>query len=719
MKLVRIVCVFFLFSLSFLYAEANSSDQNSSHCSPLGNAHVSLKHLEGSGVGYNEGYSTIETFISSSECFFHSWIPYLEAKAHIFNNGNPAVNAGMGLRYLGDKVSYGMNGYYDYRKTNHYHYNQVGVGFEIFGDFWSCNINGYLPVGSKRSNPFDRKFSGSSFDSILSNPFFRGHHLILGTGTEGFSFRYKEEFAFKGVDVLGTVRVLDISKYAIDLSGGPYYYNGYSGTSSFGGKLELHSHITDYISLVGSMSYDSIFHLQGSGEIRFTIALGKKSLNLSRCSNKKGRLPKFLDHYLTNGATRSEIVVVDREEKKFGFPSTEELLAINPLTGQPYIFWFVDNTSASDGTFESPFPTLEEAETASQEHDVIYVFAGDGTMLGLDTGLYLKDFQRFFGAGMDHILPTTVGLVTIPAQGVGMPFIGGNEQIDPGVIVAANQNEIAGLKIQNELNGSVFQNTGVYVGSKNNSSIHHNVFNIVDICSTPQVGSAITFEECTGNIIVDNNAFDFYGRCAFGIGLGSTGQGTNYSITNNIFSMADLTGFADFEIPIEFGKGPNQPGGPSTIQDFGVIDVINNQFNGVPLAQGEMIKNIGGYGVAGPGVINVEGNNSIDVGERQNHARIYFKVQQSATNEVLNINVRNNFWNSSFAQTTAAVEVENRTANSKVCVNLEGNQSNFNPAYVLDNSAGGTFTKTPQTTSANNNGEVLNESGTINIGSCP
>ena len=54
---------------------------------------------------------------------------------------------------------------------------------------------------------------------------------------------------------------------------------------------------------------------------------------------------------------RYEIIPVDRKYKNS--------VAIDPLTGQPYFFWFVNNLSHSDGTFESPFPMLVQAQNAS------------------------------------------------------------------------------------------------------------------------------------------------------------------------------------------------------------------------------------------------------------------------------------------------------------------------------------------------------------------
>ncbi len=135
---------------------------------------------------------------------------------------------------------------------------------------------------------------------------------------------------------------------------------------------------------------------------------------------------------------RKEIIVLDKRKKKS--------IAIDPETGQPYFFWFVDNTSSSEGTFESPFSDFQSAEQASQPRDIIYVFSGDGTDQGMNQGLHLKDDQKLLGAGTSHPFNTSAGEVYTPilskmplVTNRNVPGLGGN------AVDAANRNEIAGF----------------------------------------------------------------------------------------------------------------------------------------------------------------------------------------------------------------------------------------------------------------------------------
>ena len=81
----------------------------------------------------------------------------------------------------------------------------------------------------------------------------------------------------------------------------------------------------------------------------------------------------------------------------------------------------MNNLSHSAGTFESPYPTLAEAQAASAPGDVIYVFPGDGTTNGMNSGIALQSNQSFWGSGVSHYLATNLGTINIPAQTLASP----------------------------------------------------------------------------------------------------------------------------------------------------------------------------------------------------------------------------------------------------------------------------------------------------------
>jgi len=109
--------------------------------------------------------------------------------------------------------------------------------------------------------------------------------------------------------------------------------------------------------------------------------------------------------------------------------------------------WYVQNDhgGSSDGTSDNPFLTLAEAETASMAGHKIFVFIGDGTLTGHNSGILLKDGQSLIGERIDLVLdvngtPSTI--VTGSGVGTMAPRLG-NTTGD--VVTLADDNVVRGL----------------------------------------------------------------------------------------------------------------------------------------------------------------------------------------------------------------------------------------------------------------------------------
>lgn len=439
---------------SALCTQAFSQDTSSKE-PPISSLQITAKHIEGKGIGYTEGYSTLAGFFAPSPWITGNWIPFIDIRGHIFNSGRPAANAGGGVRYL-SKRAWGLNTYYDFRQTNHKNYNQVSVGLESLGEKWDFRINGYLPIFGKQSAPYDIKFG-----------YFSGHSMILSR---------KKEFALKSIQAEAATHTLKIRHTAAYLAAGPYYLAG-SGEAAWGGKARLAFNFFSYFTAEAIASYDTLFRGVYQGRISLNIPLGsKKTVPYSK--KEKQRL-----QYIHQSVDRNEIIPTDKAH--FNTP------AINPKTQEPYVFWFVDNTSHSNGTYESPYPLLAQAELKAQEYDVIYVFPGDKTDLNLDTGFIMKKDQRLFGSGISHILPTQqknyILNVKIPKMTDTSPLItlANSPESARGVIALADYCEVAGIhvtstsdfsgkKIAAILGGPPIASLPTSIGVKN-ASIHDNL----------------------------------------------------------------------------------------------------------------------------------------------------------------------------------------------------------------------------------------------------
>lgn len=373
---------------------------------------IVVRHIESGGIGYKDGYTTLEVFLAGNpECL----TPFLDLRGHAFDNGKWAANAGLGLRtFTGNRI-YGVNAYYDYRDVGRFSSNQVGVGLESLGERVDFRLNGYFPVGKKRCDSYDTLFNG-----------FSGHYLLLSQ---------KYQRAMKGGDAELGFHFGKFKCFNFYGGAGPYYFSGAS--SLWGGKARISGTYNQAVTLEISNSYDHVFHNKFQVQLSLSFPFGRKT-NVRECGNR-----------LLQAVERQEIIVVEKKKKNTA--------AINPDTDLPYFFVFVDNTSSSSGTYEDPYHSFAQAEANSSPYDIIYVFPGDGTTTGMNSGIALKANQKFWGSSLDYSLVTTEGLISIPAQSLLAPTItNSNVDTEGNAITLANNNDIRGFTITSALNDAIF-----------------------------------------------------------------------------------------------------------------------------------------------------------------------------------------------------------------------------------------------------------------------
>jgi hypothetical protein len=437
------VCSLFLSGLLFAEIHAEGQDEQSCGCGPRP-MRVTARHIEANGVGYDQGYTTLEGFFSQESNYK---LRFLDVRGHVFNNGKFAANAGLGLRYLSDRI-WGGNVYYDYRQTSRRDYQQISAGLESLGIRWDFRLNGYLPLTNTS------KFtSDATFDS------FEDHYMIVAR---------KREFALKGANAEVGYH-LDSIRFPLYLAAGPYYLQG-KGKQTWGGSLRIAADLSSYIRIEGNTSYDSLFHWIGQGQVSLIFPFGgRRQIKASRgccCADLLALAQRAIQP-----VDRNEIIPIDTGRKKTA--------AVNPSTGLPYYFYFVDNTSSSDGTFESPFSTLLAAQNASGVNDIIYIYPGDGTSTNYNQGITLKTNQKLFGSGVAHPLDTSLGIVTIPQQTESLPII-----TKPGasavVVIIADNNEIAGLHlISSATSQTLIENPSVVSQKRMNIFLRDNNFELL------------------------------------------------------------------------------------------------------------------------------------------------------------------------------------------------------------------------------------------------
>lgn len=482
------------------------SEPTPSECIELPQSYrISARHIEPGGVGYSRGYTTLEGFFGLHPYLTKHYIPFLDVRCHVFNNGEPALNAGIGVRFI-NQIVWGANAFYDYRKTHRSHYNQIGIGMEASGELWDFRANGYFPVGDTIS-----PFYNSQFGNFTGNSLFvsrtKEFAMIGGNAEAGFHYGRKQNADFF-------------------IGAGPYYF-GNEGKNAIGGQLRAQASYK-YVEFEVNASYDPVFHAVLQGQVGFSFSFGsKKKISKRECFTCLQE--KILTRRAVERVERFEIIVVDK--KKYN------TLATDPSTGNPYRFLFVDNTSSSNGTFESPFHTLTDAQSVSFPNDAIFVFAGDGTTTGMNSGIVLKNNQKLFGSGIAHSLATQQGTIIIPSFSASSPKLANASAAY--VVQLASNNQVSGLI----LDGTQFALTNTVEGS---SSTLRNATITYNTILTAPGGNGIKFQsnDAIGNIHISNCSILGTGSAdaTFGIFANLCSNGNIVILDNQFSGINDSSG---------------------------------------------------------------------------------------------------------------------------------------------------------------------------------
>lgn len=521
---------------------------------------VVARYTTPQGIGYKHGYATLEGFFAPRNFLGGAWLPFIDVRGHVFDNGKCAANGGIGCRYLSTSRLWGVNSYYDYRNTAHQHYNQVAVGLESLGRVWDFRLNGYLPIGWKQSP--SRGFTFGRF---------QGNTLLI---------RSTKDFALKGANAEVGAHINHFKKAPLYFGAGPYYLTG-KGATTWGGQFRAAVDLfSPYVRLEARTAYDHFFKWTGQGQISLNFSFGGRNQRANRAGESCGKAIA-LNNAALQPVERHEIIPTGKQH--IFSP------AINPATGEPYFFAFFNNTSHSLGTYESPYPTL-----AAVDGDILYVFPGDGSAYdtsqggSLTEGLLLQNSQMLLGASTVQPIPTTVGVISIPALSTNLPLIATTD--NSGNVVTLNDNNtISGFYI----GGSTFP--AIAGNGIANFTSNHNTVNGTASSSN----SGIFLSAASGQININNTTF-IYNHNGLLVDSGSFIEVLN--VSDAVFTMNEngilIAGSVDalnilntsflhnFNDGIQFFNGSTT--GSANISN----SVFSNQANGVELDGSNLIDNL-------------------------------------------------------------------------------------------------------------------------------
>lgn len=418
----------------------------------------SARHKEANGIGYNEGYTSLDGFFIFES--ITNWYPFFDVRAHLFNNGKPAANLGFGLRYLPDTIGavFGVNGFLDFKATSHSSFEQAGVGLEILGSKWEMRINGYIPMFCR--------------NNLYNESFYQFHkHSAL--------FQASRELAFKGFDLSLGRSLIKAKHWDFATTLGGYQFFADYGMRATGGLLKFTSNISPYFTLETQGSYDNVFKGIMQIEAAFNIPLGKRIQ--TKTKGRRNSRDLALADRLAEKVNRFEMIVSDKYAQNYA--------GKDPRTGEQLNIIFVNNLeSGGNGTSEHPYGSLSAAEAHSSPGDMIYVYGGDGSPRQMTNGITLKTNQWLQAGSSTFVLDTPFGLCEVPTQSRKRPSI---RNLTGDTVVVTSGNIIKGFDIR----------------SGNSNIIGLDVHDLI-IQDNRLLGNAINdiwLLNNSGNIIITNN----------------------------------------------------------------------------------------------------------------------------------------------------------------------------------------------------------------------
>ncbi|NER25337.1 MAG: hypothetical protein F6J96_32505 [Symploca sp. SIO1C2] len=528
------------------------------------------------GAGYNssaaghDGFGRFEGFVPLLQNPGKDLL-FLEGRLLLDNGANVGGNILVGYRAFNPELNRSFGGYigYDNRDTGDSTFNQIGLGLESLGEIWDLRLNGYIPVGDTRqvvaSSTFDTGFQA------VGTPIFQGNSLLL-SGERIFRSTTIQEAAMSGLDLELGAKIAEFANGGeVRGYGGVYYYDASGSPSTVGGKVRVEVKPTDSLNLGFGLQHDDLF----GTNILFTVGgtfPGTRPAGYRQDQDQ----PESVWARMGESVSRTAYIVVDQQVESVSFTEQSNIVATNPATGQPWVFVHVTEGGNSDGTFESPFGTVQEGVGVAQSDGNHIVYVRSGAASG-DTGpITIPALVQLLSAGVLQQVDTQeFGLVTLPFSNSG--------QLTnfTGTITMEDQSVLSGFNLTS--------NNGPGIAARNLSFVTIRDSNIVSSSE-----AALLLENTTGTIALSNTNLTGNGAPA----LGGTninnltfagGSLTSSNSTTNGITLNGVSGALDIStIPIIITNP--QGNGIAASNVTGSLNLANVQISG-SAAEGILLQN--------------------------------------------------------------------------------------------------------------------------------
>ncbi|QGJ69208.1 Hypothetical protein PBC10988_8760 [Planctomycetales bacterium 10988] len=413
------------------------------------------------GIGYEGSYGTLGGTLPVTKGPLGAyWLA--QGNVHLSENGGFFSNVGFGPRIRMEQWDsvFGISMWYDYDDDKYelfgHDFHQLGVSFEWMNPILDWRLNGYFPVGDA--------------DFTTDGKGFRQNRILIQNGIDSAMRGFDTEVGglLKGLEAWATRGYI-----------GGYYYRSDVVERTVGFQSRLETHPVDGIQVTAQISYDDRFETTGFVGITYSPFGTRRLSPLER---------------IYSPTVRNDHIVRYHQDP---------IEAINPITGLPYNVVHVQQGAgaAGDGSWESPYMTLAEAEAASVPFDIIFV--GEGTYA---EDITLQAGQRLLSCGIQSTIPTQIGLFTFPQMvGTALPTI-----TNPGgaaVTIVANDNEVAGFNIISSNIGILATSTSSDLLVRGNNILGNNTGILLQGAMGTNVSLQNTISNSVGTGILSVNSF--------------------------------------------------------------------------------------------------------------------------------------------------------------------------------------------------------------------
>lgn len=509
----------------------------------------------GMGTMAQFGHLAGKTYARRDSITYLRLAPYMFQEESMFfgdgqfyftNDGKFSGGGGIGMRHFfiqGNSVL-GSAVYWDRDATRDAIFDQVVWTNELLTERLDIRANYYHPVGDKL-NVTSTGFAPGSEQFV-------GHNIVFSTTTTFAN-------AAEGVDLLFSTPIPGemAEEFNWEASAGWYHFQarGTNLPKVWGWKARTDWELAErLLHMYVEWTHDSVF----DNNVTFGA-----DVNYYHHNEPRRRIGSSQFNRMTEWVRRN-FTVVAIDDTVVNPPQ----LAINPDTGNPYFIQHVRNVLVppppnfpaplGDGTVETPYQFIAEAQADPADADIIFVHA-DSVYDNIP--VVLNDGDVVLGEGVPHFI-NVQGLTTpIPlpraTNGLNRPIL---QNIIGDAVTLANDSEFSGFSILNTTGTAI---VGVGIDSANASQ------NIIDTTVGP-ASHGIFLQNVSGTFIMEDNAIrNTEGNAFFVQG------GTANIVFNDI--IENSSGFA---VLIENNSGAVNMAGSDIEDDGGLgIRVANSSAN--------------------------------------------------------------------------------------------------------------------------------------------